>query len=208
MNLTERMRAAQQVPFEIEELERRVIAHAPKTAVEIGTAKGGTLARWLRIPSVEIVVSVDLPEGIYGGASLADRQELTRLASEEAKARGIQFFAIDGPSAWPTTVIKTGAALQARAIDFLFIDGDHSYEGVKKDFELYSPLVDGLIVFHDIVYHTKMKSDVPLLWKELKGDYEHYEFVSPLHNDLGIGVWGGIGVLEHVRSKEPAGASH
>jgi hypothetical protein len=36
-------------------------------------------------------------------------------------------------------------------IDFLFIDGDHSYEGVKRDFELYSTLMNpkGIIVLHD-----------------------------------------------------------
>lgn len=36
-------------------------------------------------------------------------------------------------------------------IDFLFIDADHSYEGVKLDFELYSRLVKktGIIVLHD-----------------------------------------------------------
>lgn len=41
--------------------------------------------------------------------------------------------------------------LQDIKIDFLFIDGDHSYDGVKKDFELYSKLLsdNGIIILHD-----------------------------------------------------------
>lgn len=36
-------------------------------------------------------------------------------------------------------------------IDYLHIDGDHSYEGVKKDFELYSTIIseNGVITIHD-----------------------------------------------------------
>jgi len=36
-------------------------------------------------------------------------------------------------------------------IDVLFIDGDHSYEGVKLDFELYSKLLapKGVVILHD-----------------------------------------------------------
>ena len=34
--------------------------------------------------------------------------------------------------------------------DLLLIDADHRHEGVKKDIELYYPLVGKLLVFHDI----------------------------------------------------------
>lgn len=37
--------------------------------------------------------------------------------------------------------------------DFLFIDGDHNYAGVRQDYEMYSKLVrpGGIIAFHDIM---------------------------------------------------------
>jgi hypothetical protein len=38
-----------------------------------------------------------------------------------------------------------------QGVDFIFIDGDHSFEGVRKDFELYSQLLseNGIIALHD-----------------------------------------------------------
>ncbi len=45
-------------------------------------------------------------------------------------------------------------------IDYLHIDGDHSYEGVKKDFELYSTIMseNGIITIHDTdqKYHNTL----------------------------------------------------
>jgi len=39
-----------------------------------------------------------------------------------------------------------------KKVDFIFIDGDHSYQGVKKDVDLWLPKLNpnALIVMHDI----------------------------------------------------------
>ena len=78
--------------------------------------------------------------------------------------------------------------------DVIFIDGDHTYAGVKKDFELYSDLINkgGIICFHDIwdtEEHHRQCCYVDKFWNEIK---ENYKF-----DELGkeIKTWGGIGVL-------------
>lgn len=51
---------------------------------------------------------------------------------------------------WSTNVVSDFSKLEQK-IDFIFIDGDHTYDGVKKDWNAYSPFLrkGSLVVFHD-----------------------------------------------------------
>ena len=74
-------------------------------------------------------------------------------------------------------------------VDFLFIDGDHHYDAVKKDFEMYSKLMmdSGVVVFHDAL-ETKIPGvEVNKFWNEIKGNYKNYE-IKETEDSTGIGV--------------------
>jgi predicted O-methyltransferase YrrM len=64
----------------------------------------------------------------------------------------------------------------------VMIDGDHSYEGVRADWENYGHLGE-CVTFHDI---ANQELGVARLWQELSSDYNgrSAEFVCP----MGIGV--------------------
>jgi len=82
--------------------------------------------------------------------------------------------------------------LKGNKIDFLFIDGDHSYDGVKLDFDIYCSLLnpEGIVSFHDIVVHSRKSAcTVHRFWQEIKGKFEHEEIVEDWDGEFaGIGL--------------------
>ena len=78
-----------------------------------------------------------------------------------------------------------------QSLDVLFIDGDHTYAGVKLDFLSYPPLVrpGGIIAFHDIAEHRKETGgDVPRFRDEMKRSHLDEEIIENREQGWGIGV--------------------
>lgn len=178
----------------------------PRTIVEIGSARGGTFYAFCQVAADDaLLVSIDLPGGDFGGTEL---DQWTRTGRDKYGARNIAKMRghlradqsaefIQADSQLKRTRHQLVRALQGRQIDFLMIDGDHAYEGVRADHELYQDLVaeDGIIAFHDILPHPREpRTQVHRYWDEIKGKHTTLEFTNP-REDWGWGQWGGLGVV-------------
>ena len=161
-----------------------------KYILEIGTASGGTLFCFCKLAKNDAtLISIDLPEGPFGGGYPKWKIPIYRSFAKNNQ----KIYLIRDDSHKSETLEKLKSILGNEKIDFLFIDGDHTYEGVRKDFEMYSPLVanGGIIAFHDIVLHPpETFCEVHKFWKEVKHRYKHMEIVKNWNQG-----WAGIGML-------------
>lgn len=167
--------------FEILSLLRMLRKRNLKTILEIGTAGGGTLFLFSRIASHDAtLISID--------NNYSWRKSF--IKSFATKRQNI--LLVDMNSHQKQTRNKIKHILKDKKLDFLFIDGDHSYNGVKDDFSMYAGFVKhgGIIAFHDIL----LADTVGKFYQEIKNKFKHIEIIDrEVKNDREIKK--GIGVL-------------
>lgn len=170
-------------------IEERVKVHdsdyGPFKVLEIGTNEGGTTRQILGVVPKDAIVC---------GMDIHPHPDVLALLKEDKRYRHLV-----GDS---DTQDSYTWAFAFEPFDVIFIDGDHTYEGVKSDFWNYLKLAvggDGIVALHDI--KTDYLGDacrVHRLWDEIKaaGAYDTYEIVDNEGHDpkywdpgaLGIGV--------------------
>jgi predicted O-methyltransferase YrrM len=188
--------APMQARSEITRLLDLLAQDPPRTVLEIGTARGGTLFLWSRVAAPDaLLVSVDLPDGLFGGGYPEWKAPLYRsFARDEQRVDRVRAHT---PSQETLEYVKE--LLGGREVDFLFVDGDHTYDGVARDYDLYSPLVrpGGVIALHDVVPQGAHPADgdefqvgeVPQFWAELRDRAQVEELVEDWDQGrFGIGV--------------------
>ena len=179
-----------QVRSEILAFGRLLEQFAPKRSLEIGTNYGGTLLMLCTVSPPEAqIISLDLPNGRFGGGYPRRKIPLFRKFAKD----GQKLHLVRADSHSDETKRHVQRILNDEPLDYLFLDGDHTYEGVKRDFQMYAPLVrsGGMIAFHDIVPHkTQRDCQVDRFWKEISGQYESREIIEDREQG-----WAGLGVL-------------
>lgn len=202
-----RVKALQLRP-EFETFVRFLDKQQPLTVLELGLFLGGTLYVWARgIDSTDRLVSVDQP--VWNECTHSRRAAVYPTFSETAR-----IDILYGNSHKERTYEEVTDRFDGD-VDFLFVDGDHTYNGVNEDFTMYRRLVDddGIIAFHDIKRHARDRQEkqarlrevddlaeeyvtigepewgVSEFWEDVQSEYDTREFLThPKQMGAGIGV--------------------
>lgn len=150
--------------------------------VEIGTLYGGFGTKLAKMRP-EVYVTIDVP----GNGRTLLAMKMNDLCGE----LGVHYYPIELPrgSADPDAPKILGGIVDAHGFrpDVLVIDGDHTYEGARHDWDTYVPMTsDHSVTFiHDIT----VEPGVIQLWGELVDEVDDMELYRAIPTgDHGYGI--------------------
>jgi predicted O-methyltransferase YrrM len=151
-----------------------------KCVVEIGVATGGSTRTWNRLLAKDgryIGIDINLydpKQGLYG--------EVAKTILKYEDDDRMRFLIAD--SRLEETVETVRKMLAGRLVDFLYIDGEHSESGARKDYDLYEPFVEsgGIIAFHDASSNTNVRKAIDSIadvFNNVQVGPQSWQYVGP-----------------------------
>lgn len=162
-----------QIPGQLAGAMALLARHRIASFLEVGTADGFTF-------SFMAACLLRLNPGLK--ATTIDINPNPASSSRIAFAAPVEFV-----------VGKTSDAFAERVFDLVFIDGNHSYEWVVRDYQNVGRQAR-VCMFHDINDQLCGEQSVPRFWKELKvaesgrADFHEFLFHSSSDKVMGIGI--------------------
>lgn len=154
----------------------------PRTVVELGTQSGNSFFTFCQAAAQHgtqsRLTAIDTWQGDkHTGAYSED------IFMDVSRYRDINF--VDSATLIRSTFDAAREKFATGSIDLLHIDGLHTYDGVRHDFESWLDTVSdrGVILFHDIAVRNRAFG-VWRLWEELSAQYPAFSFVHG--NGLGV----------------------
>ena len=119
-------------------------ARDKRRLAEIGVWEGGTtkLLRRAMAPDGVLFAIDPFPTGRLG------------ISYQRPIAHGEVRRIRNGTVVWLRTTGAQAASdprVAAAPLDFIFIDGDHTFEGLRADWEAWAPQASGIVALHDVV---------------------------------------------------------
>lgn len=171
-----------QVESEIASFADLLAREGVRSYLEIGCRYGGSLWRVVNaLPTSSRVVGVDVPL-----LRPEPSQPHLEACIDALNKKGYDAHLVFGNSRAEDTISKVASL---GPFDAIFIDADHTICGVTADWNNYRTL-GRIVAFHDIamVGPAKRKPvEVSHLWRAIKDDYRHEEFIAE-GSEKGIGV--------------------
>ena len=173
--------------FELYECAKIINKAKPKNILEIGSHFGGTFKVWCMCSQNNgKQVSISWHPSSSDCYTQYQSEQKRSEAHDNIMSCGKNVYHIDADSHLKSTKNELTSILGDEKLDFIFIDGDHTYEGVKKDYEMYYTLMKkgGIIGFHDLV---DKKFGVYKLWNQIKNNRKQRKIID-YGSQLGIGL--------------------
>ncbi|MFO7698184.1 MAG: class I SAM-dependent methyltransferase [Anaerolineae bacterium] len=162
----------------------------PATIVELGTYRGVSYCAFCQaVKSLGLETRCfaidtwqgDIHSGLYGGEVLSDLR-----VYHDSLYGGFSTLL-------QCTFDDALVRFEDRSVDLLHIDGLHTYEAVRHDFEAWLPKLSdrGVVLFHDIAEH-KDDFGVWRLWAQISEQYPYFDV--PHGHGLGVLAIGKLAV--------------